>query len=427
MMNMETEKMIPEGKEFLLAAPKQKTAFGFKFIWILLGIGLVIASGVNGYFIGRMSPKTVIVKGVDNLQGAEIRNADFNTFWLTWDLINKDYLLVDKISNEKMVQGSALGLVDALSDPYSVFFPPEESKRFADDIKGEFGGIGAEIGVKGNFTVVIAPLKDSPAERAGLKPGDKILAINGSSTTNMALEKTVKMIRGEIGTKVILTLLQGNDEKSKEVTIVREEIKLPSVAYTKKDGGIAHIQLFNFNQNSGQLFVDKINEALRDGARGIVLDIRNNPGGYLEVSVDIAGIFIERGKIVVYEEGRNGRKQEFLAHGNAELKDFPIVVLLNKGSASASEILAGALRDQKGTPIIGETSFGKGTIQELKNLPDGSSVKLTIAHWVMPKGFVIDGNGIKPDYEVKLSEEDFKNKKDTQYLKAEEILRSLIK
>lgn len=378
----------------------------------LVVIALVATAGFNGYLIGQNHPKTIIIKGVDNLENDTIKNVDFNTFWQTWEIINKDYLRSDKIDNQKLVHGSAVGLVGSLDDPYSVFFPPDDSKKFADDIKGKFGGIGAEIGYEGDFVVVIAPLKESPAEKAGLKPGDKILSIDGEALGNEDISDIVKKIRGPEGSKVVLTLLSVKDKKPRDVSIERGIIKIPTVEWEMREKNIGYIQLFNFNEDSPQLFADGLNELLERGAEGFVIDLRNNPGGFLDAAVKIAGIFVEPGNSIVREEFRSHEGNDFKASGSAILKDFPLVVLVNRGSASASEILAGALRDHGKATLVGEKTFGKGTVQELKDLPDGSSIKLTVAHWVLPKGDTIDGEGIKPEIEIEQPEpspEDEKN------------------
>ncbi len=401
--------MSPQLKNYLLAAAV---------------IFLVLASGVNGYYLGTQHPKTIIVKGVDNIENGAINNNDFGIFWQTWDIIKKNYLRTDQIKNQDLVYGSAAGLVAALNDPYSIFLPPSDSKKFADDIRGAFGGIGAEIGTKGDFVVIIAPLKDSPAEKSGLKAGDKILEVNASSTINMGIEDVIKKIRGPRGTKVILTILSNGSDKPKKVEVVRDTIKVPTIKWEMKDDKIAHLQLFSFNEAAPQLFVNALNEILAADARGLVFDLRNNPGGFLEVAVSMAGVFIENGKEVVAEEFASGKRNPFFSKGSAVLKDFPMIILINKGSASASEILAGAIRDHNGIKLLGEKSFGKGTVQELKELPDGSSVKITVAHWVLPKGGVIESNGLEPEVEIKITDEDIEAKRDPQLEKAIEILKS---
>jgi len=316
--------------------------------------------------------------------------------------------------------------------PYSEFFKPEDAKKFEEDISGSFGGIGAEIGSKDGFIVIVSPLKNSPAERAGLKPGDKILMINSTSTEGMSVVEAVKLIRGEVGTEVKLTILREKEEKPKEIKIIREIIQVPTLDYEVKDG-ILIVKLYSFNTNAEELFYKAVVDGfLRQKAQGLILDLRNNPGGFLDVAVDLAGWFLKKGTLVVKEVTRekNNGGNNHLANGNGALKDIPVVVLINKGSASASEILAGALQIQRGVKLVGEETFGKGTVQRLIKLSDGSSLKITVANWVLPNGQILEGNGLKPDIEVKTNNEEQDNKdtkNDPQLQKALEVVKEEIK
>ena len=318
-------------------------------------------------------------------------------------------------------------MVHSLGDPHTEFFNPEDGKKFEEDIQGNFGGIGAEIGTRDDHLTVISPLKGSPAEKAGLKPKDIILAINTSSTENLNVEEAIGFIRGEIGSKVTLTIFRDGWEKPRDFAIVRENIVIPTLEFEMKEGNIAYIRLDSFNANANLLFYKAIVQVLSNGSKGIVLDLRNDPGGYLQVAVDIAGWFLPRGTLVVKEVSKKSEEQKLFSSGNASLKDFPVVILVNSGSASASEILAGALRDHRGIKLIGETTFGKGTVQQIETLKDGSSIKITVANWVLPKGGIIEGKGLTPDYEIKLSDDDIDKDKDPQFDKAIEILKSEIK
>lgn len=396
----------------------------YKNYVLIAALAALLAATVAGsYQLGTLRPKVIIVKGVDNIQNNEIKNVDFGIYWQVWDLIKRNYLRVDETDNRELIYGSAAGLVGALDDPYSIFLKPEDAKKFQDDIKGKFGGIGAEIGVRGDYTVIIAPLKNSPAEKAGLKPGDKILAVDEKSTNNISIDEVVKNIRGERGTEVVLLILSNGDEKPRDVKIIRDTINIPTAEWEIKEGNIIYLKMFNFNENAHLIFADEMNKALSRGGEGLILDLRNNPGGFLEVAVSIAGVFVESGKEVVAEEFADGKRNSFVAQGDPALKDFPLVVLVNKGSASASEILAGALRHYIKAVIVGEQTFGKGTVQELKRLSDDSTLKITVAHWVLPDGAIIEGNGIKPDIEVKLTDEDVEKERDSQLEKAMEIIK----
>jgi len=392
-------------------------------ISVAILVVLVVVVAFGSYQLGTLRPKVIVIKGVDNIQDGEIKNVDFGVFWQVWDLIKDNYLRADELDSQELIYGSTAGLTRALDDPYSVFMKPEDAKRFQDDIKGVFSGIGAEIGVRGDYVVVVAPLRDSPAEKAGLRSGDKILAVDDKTTSNVSLDEVVKNIRGKRGTEVVLTILNNGFEKPKEVSIVRDKIKIPTAEWELRSGNVAHLRLFNFNENANHVFADTMNQALRAGAQGLILDLRNNPGGFLEIAVSISGVFVEPGKGIVTEEFASGKENIFKAQGDPVLKEFPMVILVNKGSASASEILAGALRHYTGATIVGEQTFGKGTIQELKQLPNGATLKITVAHWVLPDGTIIEGNGIEPDVKVEMTEEDVEADRDPQLEKALEIIK----
>lgn len=396
----------------------------------ILAAGIIIGGvGFSGYRLGVMRPETVLVKGVTNIENDPKVTADFSVFWEAWSRIKDEALKGPELKARDMTYGAIAGLVKSLDDPNSVFFPPADAQKFEEDVTGNFGGIGAEIGEREETIVVIAPLKDSPAEKAGIRSGDKILKVDEKTTAGMRVMDAVKIIRGPIGTAVVLNTFREGWEKPKDVKIVRDTILVPTMEWKMLPGHVGYIRVMSFNENAPRLFYRGVKELLTEGVNGLILDVRDDPGGFLEVAVNLAGWFMEKGSVVVTEEFRSDAsepKQVFRANGNAVLAPIPMVVLVNQGSASASEILAGALRDNRGAKLVGEKTFGKGTVQELKRLHDGSSMKLTIAHWLLPKGDLIEKNGIKPDYEVKLSDEDIKNKKDTQLLKAQEVMRELV-
>lgn len=401
-----------------------------QYLWIALTtLVLLAAVGVSGFFIGQWYPKTILVRGVDNVENGVPVNASFGIFWETWQRVKDNYLREKDLNDQKMVFGAVKGMVDSLGDPYTIFLPPDDAKKFQEDLSGDFGGIGAEIGIRNDILTIIAPLKDSPAEKAGLRAADKVVKIGDKATDNMNVNDAVKLIRGPKGSAVVLTILRNGSEKTKEITINRDTIKVPTIDWKSLEGGIiAHIQLFNFNENAPQKVLDVLKEiqAKAPNTRGFILDLRNNPGGFLEGAINIAGWFLPPDTLVVTEEFRSGKKNVFKTANNGALKDFPIVLLINQGSASASEILAGALHDQRGIKLVGEKTFGKGTVQELQQLSGGANLKITVAHWLLPKGDLIDKNGIKPDYEVKLTDKDIEAKKDTQLEKAIEVLKEQI-
>lgn len=387
---------------------------------ILISGGAIIFNAGANY--GIQKGRVIVVEGIDNIESPSVEAADFSLFWEAWNELKKFHLRGDEVSNKDFIYGAIDGLTESLGDDYTVFLKPSDAQKFNEDVSGSFSGIGAEIGIRERRLLVISPLKNSPAERVGLKSGDHILQIDGKSSDGLSLDESVKRIRGERGTIVTLLILREEFSEPKEFKITREDIVVPTIDWEIKDGGIMHIQLYSFNQNVNSAFYSAMIPALQRGIRGIVLDLRNNPGGYLEVSVNLAGWFLERGELVVAEESRTGERTEFYARGNEALKRVPVVVLVNEGSASASEILAGALRDQREAKLVGVKTFGKGTVQQLKDLSDGSMIKMTVAHWLLPSGQLIEGNGLMPDYEVENKEENH----DAQLDKAVELLRGEI-
>ncbi len=401
---------------------------------IIFGVlGLVaIAVFIGGYALGFRSgenhPKKILVEGVNNLTTTSTAAIDFGTFWQAWQVINDNYLKNQSTTNEDKLYGAINGLVQSLKDPYSEFFSPQDSEQFQQDVQGNFGGIGAELGKKNDQLVVIAPLADTPASKAGLVAGDAIIAIDASSTDGISIDKAVSRIRGPEGSSVTLTILRESWQKPKDFKIIRANIMIPTIDVSTIGGNITRLELHSFNANADLLFYQAMTKALANGSKGLVLDLRNDPGGYLEVAVDLAGWFLPKGTQVVSEEGRGGVIiNNYKADGNAALVDFPVIVLINKGSASAAEILSGALHDnRKDVKLVGETSFGKGTVQQIEDLNDGSSIKITVAHWVLPSGHVLENGGIKPDIEVKVTDDDIAKKRDPQLDKAVQILQSEI-
>lgn len=376
-----------------------------------------------GYERGTEAPKTIQIEGVSHIQDGKATDVDFSLFWQVWDTLREKHIDGEKVDNKALMYGAIDGLVRSLDDSHTIFFPPPEAKKFGEDISGEFSGIGAEIGIRNEQLVVIAPLKNTPAERAGLRSGDRILKINDTVSVQLSVDEAVKLIRGPKGTKVTLTIARNGETAPREITIIRDTIQIPTLDWEMKAGGIGYIHLYNFYERAPMLFYQAALQLSFNNPKGIILDLRDNPGGYLDTSVNLAGWFLPSGKLVVTEEFRSGEKEELNARGNGFYKDIPVVVLINQGSASASEILAGALRDQRGIKLVGKKSFGKGTVQELMNLPGGSLLKVTVAHWRMPGGGLIEKNGITPDYEIEVTEDDIKNKKDPQLEKAMQVLK----
>lgn len=354
-------------------------------------------------------------------EGRLKEDIDFDLFWNVWDTLKKEYVDQNKLNEKEMFYGAIKGMVASVGDPYTVFMDPKLADRFASDLAGTFDGIGAEIAIKNDILIIVAPLAGSPAEKSGLKAGDKIYAIYGTSTAGISVEEAVSKIRGPKGTSVTLTIFREGWEKPKDIIVVRDKIVVKSIKTEMRQDGIFVINIANFNDDTAGLFNKAVNEAIKNNPKGIILDLRNNPGGYLETAIDVASAWVEDG-IVVTEKFSDDNKNEFLARGRARLKDFKTVVLVNQGSASASEIVAGALKDTGRATLVGMKTYGKGSVQTLDEFSDGSTIKITVAKWFTPNGYNINEQGINPDVEVDLKQEDYDQNKDPQLDKAVEIL-----
>jgi len=401
-------------------------------IWFIL---LTAIFGL-GFFVGQSSQPSV--DKVEDLSGKQLGQpalVDFSLFWDAWHLIESKYVDRDDLNQQEMVYGAVSGLLKSLDDPYSVFMEPSESKKFIDDMGGSFEGIGAEVGIRKGVLTIISPLEGMPAQEAGLRAGDKILKIDETLSADLTLDEAVSLIRGDKGTKVILLVARDNWNQAKEIEVTRGTIKIPIIEWEmltsagQADGekdNIAYIQFYHFTDNAPREFRKVAKEILASSAEGLILDVRNNPGGYLEVAVDIASWFLPKGELIVTEDFGNGQGNEYRSKGYNGLSELPTVVLINQGSASASEILAGALRDIKKIKIVGQESFGKGSVQQLERLKDGSSIKITVAKWLTPAGLCISEEGISPDLEIELTEEDIDEMRDPQLDKALEILRKVV-
>ncbi len=363
---------------------------------------------------------------------------DFSLFWDVWDRIAKGFINKKNIDSQKMIYGAISGMVASLGDPYTVFLPPDQNKEAKDDLGGHFEGIGAQLGVKDKRIVVIAPLKDSPADKSGLKPGDWIVKVDGQETIDWSLPQAVNKIRGAKGSDVLLSVLHKDASKTADIKVTRDTIKVLSVEFNIKPDecgnednppkckSVAYLRLSQFGDKTADEWikaVDEITQKLEGDKnheiKGLVLDLRNNPGGYLTGAVFIASEFLKDGTVFI-QEFSDGRQQSFSVNRQGRLLDIPMVVLINKGSASASEIVAGALQDRLRAKLIGETSFGKGSIQEAQDLSGGAGVHITVAKWLVPSGKWINGEGITPD--VKIENDDAKPDVDLQLQKAVEML-----
>ncbi len=379
-------------------------------------VGLVVISFISGYFIREMD----IARSFLGYQETEL-----TLIMEAYHLIKSKFIDPGDIDRKELIHGAIRGMVDSLRDPHTTFFNLEDTKRFLEDSEGKFEGVGMEVGLRDNQFQVIAPLKGTPAYRAGLLSGDWIMKIDGVETKEMSAQEAVNLIRGPKGTEVILTILREGWNKPRDIHIIRDVIEISPLEWELIDGEIGHIKLYHFSMNANTEFKKAALDILDSPAKGIILDLRGNPGGHLDAAKQIGGWFMEKGEVFVIEDSTRG-KRELLALGPGRLSQYPIVVLINEGSASASEILAGALRDNRDVILIGQRSFGKGSIQSLERLSDGSSVKMTIARWLTPGGEVISEKGLTPDIEIEMTEEDYENDRDPQLDKALEVIKGMI-
>lgn len=365
-----------------------------------------------------------ISKVVDLYSKTRSSDISFNQFWGVWDKIKQNYVdhPVDEVD---LFYGAISGLVQGLDDPYSVYFPPKEAEQFSKDLSGKFDGIGAEIGIKDEVLTIVTPLPESPAEQAGLLAGDKIVAIDQESSAGLNIDEAVSKIRGEKGTKVVLTVLREENDVA-DITITRGTISTPTVKFEQKENGVAYIRIYYFNEHTANDFSDIISDIVKkDDVTGLVIDMRRNPGGLLRTSVEVASEWLGEGDVVVKESYNNGRKNEYQSSGKHRLKDIKTMVLIDKGTASGAEIVAGALQDYGKATVIGQVSYGKGSVQDFEVLPDGSALKLTVAKWFTPLERSIDKEGITPDVilDDMYDEKYLENKQDIALDKALELLK----
>lgn len=332
-----------------------------------------------------------------------------------WKRLQDGYYDISKLDLSKLEWNAVKGFVAGVGDPYTVFMNPDESKDFENGLEGQLEGIGAELEVKEGKLIVVSPLKKSPAEEAGIRSGDIIYKIDGALAEEMTFYNAIQKIRGKKGTSVTLTIIRENTPQPLEMRITRREITIESVVLEKLDGDIYHLSILQFNDHTKDEFNNAIQKILLEKTKGLILDLRGNGGGYLDIAVDIASEFIVGKKPVVIVKQRNASKNKTIpSNGSGRLADISLVVLVDKGSASASEIVAGAVQDYKRGVLIGEKTFGKGSVQELSRLDDGSNLRMTIAKWFTPLDRSIDEVGIAPDKEVKITDEDRLTDKDTQ-------------
>ena len=399
--------------------PKKKSSS--KLILSVVSILLIFAIG---FVSGRGGVD--FVKGKISLNRAyDSQSADYSLFWSAYDTLNSKF--VDRpLDQQKLLHGAISGMVNAAGDPYTVFFDPEQAKQFADELQGTFDGIGAEIGTKDDQLVVIAPLDDSPAQKAGLRPNDAIISINGESTVGMTPELAASKIRGPANTEVVLSVVHDGSTDVVEFKIVRAHIEVKSLKFEVKelDGQkIGVIKLSRFGEDTQGLLNHAVDVVLQGGIKSLVLDLRSNPGGYLDTAVTTAANWVETDQVVVRQRSYTGEVLEYKSESWPRLKGIKTIVLVNGGSASASEIVAGALQDYGLATLVGEKTYGKGSVQELTDMSDNSTLKITTAKWFTPNDRSIDKNGLEPDVKVELTREDAQNERDPQMDKALELLK----
>ncbi|MBT5016244.1 S41 family peptidase [Candidatus Peregrinibacteria bacterium] len=382
-----------------------------------------------GVFVGW---KLALYSVSDELNGItdeqDVYPLNLSLFWETYEILEDGYVDVLALDEEQQLYGSIKGMVDALDDPFTVFMTPSETNDFRHSLEGEYVGIGAELTIKNGDLVVIAPLKGSPAEEAGLLPADVVYLIDGNLVAEMTLFESITSIRGEEGTTVILTVLREDEKEPVELEIERAQVDVPSVevTYYGDDEELVHIVISQFNDDTEVEFEEVVQEILLKDIEGVMLDVRYNGGGYLDVAVDILSDFIEgKDKAVITKQRDEANNEIFYTNASSRLADLPVVVLINEGSASASEILAGAIQDYERGILIGETTFGKGSVQVVDVLDDGSSLRYTIAKWHTPLDRSIDDVGIDPDIVVEYTKENRENDEDPQLDAAIEYLQEL--
>lgn len=392
-----------------------------KLVILLIGLPIAILVFFIGIYVGEgrsHAPDEAL-----NNESA-VTPDQFDSFWKAWQILDEKFVESASTTAQQKVYGAIQGLASSYGDPYTVFFPPVESKQFEEDIAGNFEGVGMEIGIKDKQLQVVTPIKGSPAERAGVKSGDYILKIDDKSTVDMPVDAAVKLIRGKGGTTVKILFFTKGGTKPIERSIVRDVINIPTLETSTKPGGIFVIRLYSFTAQSHNLFRNALREFVISGNHKLILDLRGNPGGYLDAAWDMASWFLPTGTTVVTEDfGKNGSPTVYRSKGydifNSNLNMY---ILVDGGSASASEILAGALKENGIAKLIGSKTFGKGSVQQLVPITSDTSLKVTIARWLTPKGHNLSHDGLEPDYKVEPTDKDIQDKNDVALNKAVELL-----
>ncbi len=402
-----------------------------------MGVGLAVGFGV-GRITAPKSPQvaipvgsggestgkpTPVIENTSATPSSPQAPSNFDVFWEVLNILN-EHFYGDVPQGDEITYAAIRGLLKALNDPYTSFMDPKTAKIFSSDMSGTFEGIGARVEQAENGGVrLVHVFPGSPAEKAGLKDGDIIIKVDGEDITGLTLLEQVMKIRGPAGSEVVLTIIREGERDPIDVTVVRGRIEIPIVEY-RMEGEYAYIKFMEFNALGVQKVRDAYEELAKNNPKGLILDIRNNPGGFLHVAIGVTSLFLPDGKVVLIERWKDGREKVYKSDGGGIAKDIPMVVLVNRGSASASEILAGALQDHGRATIIGERTLGKGSVQQPFTLSDGSELRVTIAHWLTPNGREIHGYGIDPDIPVEVTKEDVTAGRDPVLERALEYLES---
>ncbi len=400
----------------------------YSVVATIVAVLIIAVAFFAGFFMGGNRNGQISAAVPVSIDGSLAPSViDFSPLWKAWNAINEKFVpatTTDQTTDADKLYGTIQGLANSLNDPYTVFLPPEDAEIFEDDISGNFEGVGMEIGIRDKVLTVVAPLKGSPAEKAGIMAGDKVLKIDGTPTDGMTIDKSVKLIRGEGGTAVNLTVFREGEDELLEIEIIRGTIQIPTIDTQLREDGVFVISLHNFSAISANLFRDALREFIESGTDKMILDLRGNPGGFLEAAIDMASWYLPAGKMVVTEDfGDNGKPRVHRSKGyNIFTDKLKMAILINQGSASASEILAGALQQHGKATLVGTRSFGKGSVQELVKITPDTSLKVTVARWLTPNGSSISDGGLSADVEVEFTTEDFEAGEDPQLDKAVELL-----
>ncbi len=401
---------------------------------LIIAVFLMLVSFAGGIFAGinlpsnislpsNFSPQTTIeAQATPSVTNTPVdRETLFKPFWQAWDLVHKQY--VDQpVDDTTLMRGAISGMLNSLGDPNTAYMDPDQYQQANAPLEGSYEGIGAWVDTTGEFLTIISPMAGSPAEAAGLKSGDMIIAVDGTSAVGTDPTLVLRNVLGPAGSTVVLTIQREGEENPFDVSIVREEIVIPLVTSKMLDNNIAYLQVIQFGDRTEREVKDALKELLSNDPQGLILDLRNDPGGYLDTAIAVVSQFIPDG-VVMYEDHGNGERVTFTARSGGLATEIPLVVLVNEGSASASEITAGAIQDRNRGMLVGTTTYGKGTVQSWSTLVDNQgAIKVTIAHWLTPNERQIHGIGLTPDVEVQMTEEDIKANRDPQLDKAVEIL-----